>query len=481
MGDRSSFGISNKFNDKCLNEWFSYTTTKSVTIRDFRLGIIHYSLLICIVIYIVVFQLWANLGYLKMSPVVNSIRLTLQQPTQKCNPNKPWCRDNFKPLSQLPYCCAANSSCVAGPKESCICDFQPGKLFNNYPCTWLGGDDAGIVQGNSISVTTLTHEYHLRLNDTCFTNFPNATNECGKAWIVESDTLAFTADAESYTVLIDHSVTVPGTRLALTSQKMKGLLEVQAGSKLQEKLCATSEGAVDSDVGGQPTTKAPCFVQPTMTPNGLDYFPLGVLLAAAGVDLDTVSSEGDTSVRYEGMIMNVEIFYTNTQPWRGLKDPRYVYRVSTIPEATHKAVQSVELKYPTKRIKRDLHGVLIDVRPGGQLAVFNFTELLLQLTTSLTLLAMATVGVNILAQYVLKHRNYYNAALIESTDMSRLEMLECFDHKALVEEAKKMGIAPKDDTHSLALQLLEHGWPRSHPQASGSSGSTSQGDPLLPR
>eukprot|EP00438_Fugacium_kawagutii_P011124 Skav225811 [mRNA] locus=scaffold4730:30294:31641:- [translate_table: standard] len=35
--------------------------------------------------------------------------------------------------------------------------------------------------------------------------------------------------------------------------------------------------------------------------------------------------------------------------------------------------------------------VLFEVRPSGQLAVFDFTQLLLQLTTSLTLLALATV------------------------------------------------------------------------------------------
>lgn len=442
-----------------VDDVFAYSTTKSVKIRDARLGLLHYFLMLCIVMYIVVYQLIAKLGYLRFSPAQNSARMTLQEPTVHCNPNKASCQDDLADLSQLPYCCARNSSCAAKEDGSCSCDYQPSPKYGNYNCTWLGGDDAGVVQGSSILVATLTHQYDLRLNSSCFTTFPEAAGSCRKVWMVESDTVVFTADVESYTVLVDHSVTSPASGVALTSRSMVGALFVDKG-RVQDQLCASRPDAVSAAVDGSPTDAAPCYLKPSETPDGLDYFSVGDLLAAAGVRLDDDSFDGGQSVRYEGVIVNLQIEYSNTRLWKGIEDPtRYLYKPSVIPGSSYKTTVAVSSAYPDLRVRRDLHGVLFDVRPGGTLAVFDFTQLLLQLTTSLTLLALSTVGVNLLAQHVLRLRHYYSEALCDRiTDLRQLSFLERQSEEEIQEALRRRNLPTGGTKQRLILRLVDSGW-----------------------
>lgn len=439
-----------------VDDLFAYTTTKSIKIRDARLGLLHYSLMFLIVLYILVYQLIAKNGYLRFSPAQNSVRLTLQEPTNNCNPNKPDCQDSFVPVSQLPYCCAKNSSCRATPGDSCSCSFRPS--FSNYNCTWMGGDAASIVQESSIMVTTLVHQYNQTLNASCFEGFPTASGSCSKVWIVDSDAIFFIANIEAFTVLVDHSVSSPTNGLAISSRQMSGMLYVAGGSDMQRQLCASRSDAVDSAVGGSATDGAPCYLPPDKA-DGLDVFSVGVLLQAMGVSLEDRSYSGSGhSVRYEGLTASLVIEYSNTRPWKGLDDTRYIYKPSIIPQSTYKTTQ-LESFGRNRRRKSDLHGVLLDVQPGGSLAVFDLTQALVQLTTSLTLLAMATIGVNILAQYVLRLRHYYSEALYERTaDFGGLSALEDQPDDAIDEELRRRHLPTSGSKYRRILRLLEDGF-----------------------
>jgi len=468
-----------------LDDLFAYTAAKSVKIRDARLGILHMSLMFCICLYILVYQLLGHLHYLRFAAAQNTVRLTLQEPTAGgCNPNSPTCKANFVPLGQLPYCCAVNSSCTASADGSCSCDFRPS--FANYNCTWLSGDGAAVTQETSILVTTLTHQYSQTLNPSCFADFPRGAGTCEKVWNIDSDALAFTADVEAYTLLLDHSVMLPSSSLAVTSRQMTGLLFVDASAddaqrSLQDQLCASNPDAVDSAVNGQLTSSAPCYLPPQKA-QGLDFFPVGTLLQAMGVSLDSESYGGSGhSIRYEGVTTNLVIEYSNTELWRGVTSTRYVYKPSILTGTTYKTTSTVSTQYPGSRIKKDMHGILFQVQPGGELAVFDFTQMLLQLTTSLTLLAMATIGVNLLAQYVLRNRHFYNEALYDRTvDFSHLTICEHLPDAVIEEQLQSRNLPIAGSRHLKILRLMEHGWqPPSATDGSGAGSGDNMARPIL--
>jgi len=427
-----------------------------------------------IVVYILVYQLIGNLGYLKFNDAQNTVRLTLQEPTAGCNPNDAGCKDAFTPLSQLSYCCASNSSCVHNADGSCSCDYRTA--FKDYNCTWMSGTSAAAIRESSIVVSTFVHEYALTLNTSCFTSYPSAATSCDELYKVEEKAQVFTADVESFTLLIDHSVTSPKSGLATTSRDMKGLLFVGSngndGSEanaIKEALCGSAD-AVDAPRGGRPTDQAPCYVIPDSA-DGLDFFAVGTLLQATGVSLESESYPGSGhSARYEGVTINLNIEYSNSIPWHGLQaNISYLYKPSVIPRSTFKTTEVTPLALDgTHLLKKSVHGILFEVWPAGQLATFDFTQLLLQLTTSLTLLALATVGVNILAQYVLRYRHYYSEALYDRTaDFDNISFLERQSDDRLRQELRERNLQETGTRERMILRLLDYGYrPSSTPNLS---------------
>ena len=83
----------------------AYDTVKYVHIRDARLGVLRYLLLIFIAAYVGIYEMWAKGGWLEPVPVSGAVRFSLQQPTvDDCYPALTNCSNAFARLSSLPYC-----------------------------------------------------------------------------------------------------------------------------------------------------------------------------------------------------------------------------------------------------------------------------------------------------------------------------------------------------------------------------------------
>jgi len=476
-----------------VDDVFAYSAAKSVRIRDMRLGLLHYALMAGIFAYIVVYQLVYSWGYLKFSDPKAAVRLTMQQPTTDgCNPNDPGCNDAFVTLDQLPYCCQSNASCKSNDDGSCSCDFRPN--FKNYNCTYLDGADAQKTRESSIFVSTFTHAYSQTRNPDCFSSVSAGKKECQKLWLPRenlsrADTMAFTANIEDYTLLIDHSVTDSSDH-AYTSRQMQGRLAITGSGPAQDALCrsypnATAAGSSWTgmlfDTGAR-AVAAPCLLRPSAVEGmpGADVFTIGTLMESMGVQLDNRSYDGSKhSRRYDGLVVKIAIQYHNVMLWRlsTLQTPYYFYNVSIINGSTYKEVDVVFSNFPTEREKLDRHGILFEVDSAGQLASFSATNLLIQLTTSLTLLAMATVVVNVMAQYVLKFRHYYQEALYDVTvDFSDLRRVHEMTDLQLETELRNRNLEPKPGPRQRReTQLLEAGFePASGAASFGSAAGRSR-------
>lgn len=441
-----------------VDDLFTYDAVKTVRIRDARLGLLQYAMMFFIAVYIVVFQLLEGNSYLKYRDPMVNVRMTLQQPTlNNCNPNYKECLDEFTPLEQLPYCCAAG--CSSKGDGACLC---PWRNFTNFECQYVDGAGGAQAQPDHIIVDTFRHTYTQERNSSC------DSTGCSKLWVGQNATMRFMADIEEFTLLVDHSVQNEELGISRTSREMSGWLFVNGTSTRQQQLCRNASGAMTQPMFGEKTTQAPCYIRPNTTAGGddqagSDFFTVRTLMMAMGLALDADSYPGSNhSLRYEGLTMTMEISYFNTWPWHGVLwadgQPKisYVYNLVPLPKNPYKVTEVIYLQYPNRRIKQDIHGIYLSVVPLGRLGVFDLQTLLLTLTTSLTLLAIGSTVVKYLAMYILKQRTYYKEMLIQvSADMSDVRDLEELPPEQLEEAMRQKGLPLVGSRVQRILALLD--------------------------
>jgi hypothetical protein len=92
-----------------LDSWCSYTTEKQVIVRHKWAGLLYYSCIIAVVLYVVIVQIVYNRGYLAFQALSGTVRATYMSPAE------------YAPLSSLQYChqsAGANKSIV--PLLPCV-------------------------------------------------------------------------------------------------------------------------------------------------------------------------------------------------------------------------------------------------------------------------------------------------------------------------------------------------------------------------
>ena len=417
-----------------------YSTVKTVKIYDPLLTTLHYAFMIAIFVYIVVIQVIQKNGYLEFEQPTGTVRLSVQPPTvDQCDPDDPGCHFDYQPTTSLPYCKGYTGQDVAKTTADCV---YMGAMETNFPVT--GGSPFYVSTRIRESNQTLVCREPSNDNDhmcqqtyeyACYDSFiidkeckaTNTTTEnCwgnekkgGHCWAQRS---YFIPQVEDFTLLLDHAVrTTNGVSAA--GNEMNGLL----------KFCNGTE------------------VVPTFTSNGLGFYVIKDLLEGAtigskdptpstcGLRLDDASvvSTSYKSARYDGLVLQIDIEYTNTNPWSGILRNNlvnYVLKASIVNDTKSKVEEEIWYKYPHNRVTRDRHGIKIIVLQTGRLGNFSAAALLTTITSSLALLAVATTAVDFLAMYVLARKHIYKSAKYENINEKYLEKKE--REEALLEEAK---------------------------------------------
>ena len=204
----------------------------------------------------------------------------------------------------------------------------------------------------------------------------------------------YVGSVERYTLQLAHDVVVPGVpSLAANSGEMAGTLLACDGT----------------------------LVTPGQTRERQDFFTVGALLAAAthggtgacGVDLDALSlNPGSTkSARYDGIELLISIKLANTRPWVGQVAASYQYSVEAVYGSKSKVSQTIWTGNSTDtRTIRDAHGLRFNVVFTGEMGAPDAMTLLLQLTTSIALLALATTITDQVAITFMPRKGEYRSA-----------------------------------------------------------------------
>jgi hypothetical protein len=235
----------------------------------------------------------------------------------------------------------------------------------------------------------------------------------------------YVADIESYTLMVDHAFTTTQEfGLTKTARVMKGFLESMNQTQCNEDV--NPRKIFDYNV---PWVKgvdtAPCLLNSTdKTSDGSELFfnKLSKILSAGNIEIDKAGDLGSSKThRKEGVLLMLEVEYKNSRPWWGVyptySDVMYVLRVKPVEASTYKETDiTYKPNEENNRVVLTRYGIRMTALLIGQLGKFDMTTLLLQLTTSLSLIAVATVLVDYLAIYFLKDKKIYKAAKYEKTE-----------------------------------------------------------------
>ena len=99
----------------------------------------------------------------------------------------------------------------------------------------------------------------------------------------------------------------------------------------------------------------------------------------------------------------------------------YIYRPQLIEGTKAKLETATYDPYPTKRNTLNRHGIEVQIVQTGKLGSVDMSTLLINLTTSLTLLALSTTLVDYTALYLLNKKEAYYAAKYDEVNEEELE------------------------------------------------------------
>ena len=413
--------IGEEFCGRDSDEVFAYSTPAVVRIKDRKLGLLKLLFQIIAFIWVVIWNIFAQKGWAKVKIPSGSVRLSPLQPKindkgiKGCTGAN--CFDHFTSYEKLPYC--AQSSLKYD-----VDNIQMKKL----PCQAFDATGATFVSpGNTRIMTRYLHQsQYYACNESLTINTCSGMNLWQKNESVP-DPKTYAINLEDFTVLLQHSIDVAGA----SSTKLKGALKsknvalcVELGLPIQETV--KGEDRFYCDI--QPADTYSCSYEGNKDDCGYDIFDLGTLLKAGEVNGDksrvpTISPLDKPSIggsrdpqRYTGMTVSLEVYYTNNAggsffitPWS------YEYEISIIDGSKTEWTEINRDKSGKRRDMYTYRGVNMMATVTGEELKFDPSTLLIQLTSALALLSVATLIVEFTMSKCLRLRGVYTSMKIKDT------------------------------------------------------------------
>lgn len=390
----------------------SYQTAKFVRVKDKRLGALHYFFMFMILCYAVGTILYYK-RYSMFETPSGLARLNVKHPDEHL----------IQDVGNLSYCVGGT------PTKGQISNGAMGKKSLSYPCQYRDEFFAAYpqIEHDCLLITTRYSDIDqeipagctvdTRAEKACMNWSPPVQSGEGKSY--------YLVQPENFTLAIDHSVNAPKAGFAASSrndQIVDGKILGQDGVEINP--------CDDYTVWGQPCPAsinigkgATCTDQKKKhnAKYCRDIIPLMTLLRAAGItDLDAdgdYDSEGEVeSYRYAGLVLQVNIYYSNDVHAFSGRSYRYHYTVDHIKQEEYKGA---EVSYVDggsgERHIYDRHGIRLVFTVTGNVGHFDLPTLFIQLVTCMGLFSAATILVDKSAESCLKERRLFTKYKYENT------------------------------------------------------------------
>lgn len=402
------------------DETFSYRTSRTLVIKDWRVGISLLGLQFGVFCYICLYQIYSQQVYFAESDITGAVRLNPRAPAPAFSWNNgaaPFCSGATGPFTHPSTLISSyytivndNNYTYTGPGSS-----GAGVIFPRYPCTYM--DEANAIplfEDDRLLIVTEVREiqqtFSLAATPTVACSTQQGPGAQGCTWRPVTgdlgnffDLYTYVPDIEFYTIQFDHQVNAPQARVAKSVIDMRGTLRDSSGRIVDPCVGYTSFGLT-----------CPGFVRIGVE-NRPDIVPVSTLLIAAGINtLDAVSGSDEfgSSRRSQGVVLIVDISYSNycqgniltvpgAPPVGGTgncntqDDVQYTYRVFAVPRTQFQIsgtsipanIFPIPTAPPNVRTAFRKYGLRIITTQSGRIGYFLFQTLLVNLVVSLGLSA----------------------------------------------------------------------------------------------
>lgn len=227
----------------------------------------------------------------------------------------------------------------------------------------------------------------------------------GSLWQMESEESKedyYFADIERFTLLVDHAYRV----------KMPMTGEVKIGSAGQYDGCAKAEyGEECNPIGHRPDKNGlyPSIFQLGGLGNIVSLGDLLRLSHKRGEKiLDDIHPKHKDTLRWNGGVLQINVEYENEHEFKPLGDGEVKYQLSAQLLAQSEFKNMFGHEEGNQRMVHDTHGFLILANVQGTMYLFDWTYLFQVLTTSVGMMAVASVVVDMFMTTVMSHAKQFS-------------------------------------------------------------------------
>jgi len=424
MGKGRGKGRSSGYWDELL----AYDTIRFVRIKNACVGGMHYFFLAVIVAYLAGYVFIYQKKYLDINAPIANARFSTMGPCQP-KTSADLCKKASKatPIAAVGESCMRNFQC--NQHNYCAAPYTQTKANSGVggtaPCVFWDHNAVTFPpsEKNALTIATRVSIYNQKLQ------YPNGT-ACGVSkpasenwdcqWmpsVVSGKSYdAYVADILNFTISMASDVAASSLPISKSNNQMKGnLVKCKPGAKCLydapddfTQVAAFNNGNAVFTVGELVDAIVPADHKGVAGP-GLNLDAKSDACPAKCLEYSTGKHLASTN-RWMGLAVLLDIQYDNTGlliKESSFDDVRYRIRAYTIPESVFR----VEVPYYQQngRVIHHLHGIRIVTQAKGHLGQFSANTVLIQLTTSLALLALATTVVDILLLHFMKNKAYYQA------------------------------------------------------------------------
>jgi len=351
-----------------LAAWMVYDTTRTTRIRDRRLASLYYFSVLAIVLY-ASWTIIRNKGYVEYEAPVGGLSIDVNL-------------NSMVPLKNLSYC-TDNNECI----------------------WWESSEILHTTTSKQTLITTYVEDFYEVAR--C-----NVSKEYGKKcfWdsIPEFTHSYYIAGVDLAELVIDHRAQAP--------------VFLDESNEVRGSENARFSGSVLSMKG---VLMNPKGVSPSINKffHSKDYDKLSVieLLNAAGISSLDIPDKDNSTYRFDGVEVLVDISYNNLRcdgSWScafGTVPLEYRYRVFSLP-SNNFVLQEIMGNNGTHQLRRIRHGILIHTTQAGKIARFSWPALLTNFTSAFWMLSIAVIIIDALAIYVIKEKTHYSKYKIREID-----------------------------------------------------------------
>ncbi|KAL7746398.1 hypothetical protein RI367_008241 [Sorochytrium milnesiophthora] len=368
------------------DDLLAYNTLKTVRVRDRRLGLLYYSLILAIIVY-VIYNIIVRQLFLTKEPITGgSVRSTVQLP------------QTFKTPSYCPV---------------------------PYPCLYLSPTQLVPVQEDgTVFVTsrvTITNATSVAAD--CNVSTPSRP-ECIPQFPTTNSATYYAAGIEDYSIMLEH--TVKGWKLSTSTRN--GELK---GELLNSKDVPTRKylpyGSSSSDISAAKKDGTSDVVVRAIDMPG-DVMTVSDILAAADVvdqhgrptlDVDSKSPGAKPGEQIRSSGLQIIVFITYENRLMKPSELKYTYKASRINGSESKILQDFNIAGNNGgNILQEWnrHGVQIKFVQTGTLGQFELLNVLSNVAGAFALTGTATIIVELLMLRLLPQRHIYQKYKYQVTD-----------------------------------------------------------------